>query len=204
MYFYRIRDSLKEDFPGILKLLGETGFHNLITRYLYKHPSTHYSLRYAGQKFPAFLKKNRYKKFPFLSDLARFEQALLTTFDAPDAIPLTQEELQKLNPTEWPRLRLALVPSFQMIASPWPVDKIHETWIPLKKKPVRLALWRHHFKVYYRSIAPLEHKMLRQIQRRASFAELCASITKKMGPAKATTVVTQYLQRWLSEGLLKC
>src|SRR5689334_16140542 len=56
MYFYRIRDALKEDFPAVLKILGEMGFHNLITEYLLKYPSTHYSLRYVGRHLPRFLK----------------------------------------------------------------------------------------------------------------------------------------------------
>ena len=31
MYFYRILDALKEDFPVLLQSIGEDQFHNLIT-----------------------------------------------------------------------------------------------------------------------------------------------------------------------------
>ncbi|MGH7820183.1 MAG: HvfC/BufC family peptide modification chaperone, partial [Candidatus Binatia bacterium] len=31
MYFYRILDVLKEDFPALLAVIGDTRFHNLVT-----------------------------------------------------------------------------------------------------------------------------------------------------------------------------
>jgi hypothetical protein len=34
MYFYRLLDAIKEDFPATLKILGDFEFHNLITGYL--------------------------------------------------------------------------------------------------------------------------------------------------------------------------
>ena len=55
MYFYRIRDSLKEDFVTLHAVIGEARFHNLITDYLLAYPPSHFSLRYAGQHVPAFL-----------------------------------------------------------------------------------------------------------------------------------------------------
>ncbi|HWJ41415.1 MAG TPA: putative DNA-binding domain-containing protein, partial [Candidatus Limnocylindrales bacterium] len=40
MYFYRILDSLKEDFPATLAVLGHDNFHNLITGYILEYPPT--------------------------------------------------------------------------------------------------------------------------------------------------------------------
>ena len=109
MYFYRIRDALKEDFPAVLKILGEIGFHNLITEYLVLYPSTHYSLRNAGQHLPRFLKKHRFsKKYPYLAELAQMEWALLTAFDASDSKVLTKNELKDVAPEEWSRLNFRL------------------------------------------------------------------------------------------------
>src|SRR5260370_42069661 len=48
MYFYRILDSLKEDFPATLVVLGEDNFHNLITGYLLEYPPTEPSISYCG------------------------------------------------------------------------------------------------------------------------------------------------------------
>src|ERR1041385_2998778 len=49
MYFFRLLDALKEDFPAVLRVIGETPFHNLVTDYLLVHFPTHPSLRYAGK-----------------------------------------------------------------------------------------------------------------------------------------------------------
>jgi len=37
MYFYRLLEVFKEDYPATLAVLGEANFHNLITAYLIEH-----------------------------------------------------------------------------------------------------------------------------------------------------------------------
>ena len=44
MYFYRMRDALKEDFPATLAVLGDDNFHNLVTGYLLEYPPTEPSM----------------------------------------------------------------------------------------------------------------------------------------------------------------
>src|SRR5580700_12173890 len=56
MYFYRIRDALKEDFPATLAVLGDDNFHNLVTGYLIEYPPTEPSLYYCGQHLAAYLR----------------------------------------------------------------------------------------------------------------------------------------------------
>src|SRR3989338_7346292 len=102
MYFLRILDSLKEDFPLVLETLGDDPFHHLIANYLRTHFPTHWSLRYAGREFPNFLKTHPLtKKLPYLADLARFEYALLDSFDAADAEVLKKVDLALLKPEKW-------------------------------------------------------------------------------------------------------
>ena len=49
MYFYRLLDALKEDFPATLAVLGDDNFHNLVTGYLLEYPPTEPSLYYCGR-----------------------------------------------------------------------------------------------------------------------------------------------------------
>ena len=49
MYFYRILDALKEDFPATLAVLGDDNFHNLVTGYLLEYPPTEPSISHCGQ-----------------------------------------------------------------------------------------------------------------------------------------------------------
>ena len=71
MYFYRLRDCLAEDFPRLASHLGEVGFHNLVTDYLWAHPSEHPSLRELGRRLPGFLARHELAAtHPGAADLA--------------------------------------------------------------------------------------------------------------------------------------
>lgn len=172
MYFFRILDSLKEDFPSILEKLGDDGFHNLITDYLVAHPPTHYSLRYAGQHLAEFL-DHRYSD---LADLARFEWAQLEAFDAADAVLLTESDLKKIPPNHWPVLRLNLHPSVQLLA--------HDHHV----------VWRQELTVVHRVADDVEWGLLSQIHSGTEFAVLCEGT-----PPEA---ILNYLRTWISQGLL--
>ncbi|MBI4365891.1 MAG: putative DNA-binding domain-containing protein [Deltaproteobacteria bacterium] len=127
MYFYRIRDSLMEDFPALVRAIGIAAFHNLATDYLLRYPSRHWSLRYAGERLPAFLRtRTASRRRAYLPDLARFEWALITAYDAPDAAPLAREVLLTCPPPTWGRLRLRRIPSCILLPVAWPADRIRE------------------------------------------------------------------------------
>ena len=71
MYFYRLLDVLKEDFPATLSVLGDDNFHNLATGYLLEYPPTEPSVLYCGRHLAAFLRDHPPSKdAPYLADLA--------------------------------------------------------------------------------------------------------------------------------------
>lgn len=202
MYFYRIRDSLKDDYPCLLKLLGETGFHNLITSYLAKNPPTHFSLRYAGQHLPHFLKSSK-QQYLFLPELAQFEWDLLTSFDAEDKPALTIEELKRNPPDKWEKLIFRTNPSVIFKKFQWPVDQIRSHLLAgkklgiFKKKPVCLCIWRQNYKVHYRPVSDrLEQKSLFLLQKGRSFGEMCEEATD------TPLSMAHLLSRWVKDGLL--
>lgn len=154
MYFFRILDSLKEDFPSIVEALGDDGFHDLITEYLQAYPPTHYSLRYAGQHLAKFL-NDRHN----LANLAEFEWAQLEAFDAADAPVLTEDDLKKIPAEEWPSLVLRLHPSVHLVA--------HEHQI----------VWRQGLDVVHRIVDEVEWRMFLQVRSGCEFAVLCEEMT---------------------------
>lgn len=170
MYFFRILDSLKEDFPSIVEALGDDGFHDLIVHYLQAYPPTHYSLRYAGQHFAEFIEDEK------LSNLARFEWAQLEAFDAADAAPLTAADLQRIPADQWPALVLKLHPSVQL------VDHDHQ------------LVWRQGLDVVHRVADDVEWRLMTQIRSGHEFAVLCENA--------APETILNYLQTWISQGLL--
>ena len=55
MYFFRLLDCLREDFPKVAAAVGDDRFHNLATDFLLRHPSGHPSLRELGRRLPRFV-----------------------------------------------------------------------------------------------------------------------------------------------------
>ncbi len=207
MYFFRILDSLKEDFPAVLKTVGTARFHNLVTDYLIKHPSKYWSLRNVGKALPLFLKKHHLSKtWPFLNELAEFEWALLDIFDAVDAPVLTRERLSTFPATQWEVLLLRIVPAFQILNSTWPVDQIRHGKIKsvptLHAQKSHLIVWRRDLRVYYRLADPLEAALLKKMRYGCRFAEICALAAGISDTDQALTGIYNLLELWLKEGLL--
>jgi hypothetical protein len=116
MYFFRLLDCVREDFPKVAAAIGGDRFHNLVTDYVLRHPSRHPSLRYLGQRFPAFIAAHPIAgERPWLADLARLEWARADLFDAPDAGALGREDLARLPEDRAGEARLRLVPAFALL-----------------------------------------------------------------------------------------
>lgn len=189
MYFYRILGSLQEDFPRVLKRIGKDRFHNLVTDYLLKYFPSHWSLRYAGKDLPQFLRNYRpLKRWPSLSELARFEYALLEAFDAADATVLNRNELSSIHPDRWGDLRLRPVPSFQL----------------LRRKKSAMIVWRKNLRVFYRLVNPMEGRLFQRLMKGDRFDRLCEIVMRQRGAGRARFEMVRYLRNWIREGLLQC
>jgi hypothetical protein len=117
MYFFRLLDCLKEDFPKLLEAVGEARFHNLATDYILACPSEHPSLRFVGARLPGFLAGHALgRECPALVDLARLEWTRADLFDTVDAAPLTRAHLAALPQDEAGDVRLRPVPAFALVS----------------------------------------------------------------------------------------
>jgi hypothetical protein len=125
MYFFRLRDCLAEDYPKVSKIVGGAAFHNLVTDYLLRHPSTHWSLRYLGAALPVFLAGHPLAdRFPFLADLARLEWARIDVFDAPDAPLLSRDSLTGRSTEAVNKLPIRPVPASRLLTLDWNVAPV--------------------------------------------------------------------------------
>ena len=115
MYFYRLRDALAEDFARLKRRIGDTSFHNLVTDYLWAHPSRHFSLRELGRALPEFVRGHALEReFPALADLAALEWARVDVFDEADALPLSQQELLEGGVSAPDAFRIGLIPAARL------------------------------------------------------------------------------------------
>jgi hypothetical protein len=109
MYFFRIRDVLRELFPRLVAIVRDDAFHNLITDYLVACPPAHFSIPRAGARLPGFVAGHALGlERPWLAHLAAVEWATEDLHDGPDATPLDHEALRAVSPAEIGELRLGL------------------------------------------------------------------------------------------------
>ena len=208
MYFYRLLDAFKDDFPVTLKILGELNFHNLITSYLVAYPPSQPSITDASQHLSAFAAASEWiNQFPHLADLIRLERSLVEVFLGPDASPLNVEQLRSTPESEWPSLRLGLHPAVQLLDSQWRVSEllraIEENLAvgpATRRDPHTIIVWRSNH-VRYRTLDEVERIALAAICAGEEFMVACEKIAAKYEEINSAKL-TDMLFRWVADGIV--
>lgn len=123
-YWYRILDSLYDDFPGLRAILGLRAFDKLSRAYLAEIPSQSFTLRDLGSRLPEWLERHpeHCGKNPALTlDMVRLEWAHVVAFDGPAERVLGPEDLLELTP----QMTFRLQPYITLLALQYPVDDLH-------------------------------------------------------------------------------
>jgi len=213
MYFVRIHDVLRDEFPRTAAVLGGEAFHGLVTDYLVACPPRHPSLREAGDRLAEFLATHALSSArPWLPELARLERARAEVFDGPDAMPIAIADLRAVDPGRFGALRLRLVPSHRLltnrfaIAATWRAgDGASDDGAPAPPAEAEtLIVWRRDDVVYHRPADGDEAGWLRRLAgaNGALFGELCAALGETQSEAAAAARAFELLARWAGEGLI--
>jgi hypothetical protein len=183
-YWFRVLDSLYDDFPGLRAVLGERAFHRLSRAYLADCPSQSFTLRNLGSRLEDWLQRNQRftgSRHTLALDMVRLEWAHIEAFDNAAEKVLGPEDLLELGPN----FRAGLQPYIRLLALQYPVDDLriqvsrasdergaasnaalkkthHVTIRASRSKPVQifLAVHRVDFTVYYRRIDAEEYRLL--------------------------------------------
>jgi hypothetical protein len=184
-YWFRVLDSLYDDFPGLRAVLGQRAFHRLSRAYLAVCPSRSFTLRNLGSRLEDWLRRNpQYagSRHALALDMARLEWAHIEAFDNAARKVLGPEDLLELGPG----FRAGLQPYIRLLALQYPVDDLriqvnrasdergaasnaalkqkhrNLTRRVSRSKPERifLAVHRRSFMVYYRRISAEEYRLL--------------------------------------------
>jgi hypothetical protein len=184
-YWFRILDSLYDDFPGLRMVLGKGAFHRLSLAYLAECPSRSFTLRNLGSRLEDWLRRNPQHagtRHALALDMVRLEWAHIEAFDNAAEKVLGPEDLLELGP----RFRVALQPYIRLLALQYPVDDLRiqvnrasdergaASNAALKQKhhdmtkrvslsnreQIFLAVHRRNFMVYYRRIEAEEYRLL--------------------------------------------
>jgi hypothetical protein len=123
-YWYRVLDSLYDDFPGLRAIVGSRAFDRLARAYLAEMPSESFTLRNLGARLPAWLARHveHAGKNPALAqDMVRLEWAHVEAFDGPAEPVLGPEDLLELTP----QMTFRLQPYITLLELEYPVDDLH-------------------------------------------------------------------------------
>jgi hypothetical protein len=209
MYFYRILDALREDFPATLAVLGDDNFHNLVTGYILEYPPTEPSISHCGRFLADYLRDHPMRdRAPFVADLAKLERSIAEVFQGRDATSLNPDSLRAIAPGEWPAMKLSLHPSTQILALEWRVSELvraveeHREWKAAEQNAVKVLVWRNHARVYYRDLESPEADAVGAIAQGATFADICDVVASKAGDDDPVAAINRMLARWLSDNLL--
>jgi hypothetical protein len=210
-YRSRLAEALASNFPALTQLLGETDFQRLAAEYVRTHDSPFFSIRYYGDALAQFLASHEdYVAAPVLAELARWEWAMTSAFDAADVTPLGHEALAHVPPQQWARLRFEWHPSVQRLTLGWNVpqlwqaltDEIERPPAALAAAPVDWLLWRRELTTCFRSLPHAEAAALDAARSGWPFAELCELLCGEVGEGEAPAAAAALLRGWVDTGLI--
>jgi hypothetical protein len=222
MYFYRILDVLREEYPKVVASVGDGAFHNLVTDYLLDCRPAHPSLREVGGRLPAYLSRHALaRERPWLAELARLERAHLELHDGPDAEALTLDQIRAQAPEALPALFLRAIPCHRVLDNR---HAISELWTALEagagesasvSQPApapgpappaatreTLLVWRPGLATHPRLVDGDEGPLLAALGDGARFEVLCDQLLDSVGADQAAQRAFELLARWIGEGML--
>lgn len=228
-YWFRVQESLYEDFPGLLAVLGERAFHRLSRAYLNGFPSRSFTLRNLGARLESWLQRNpgyAGKRHRLALDTVRLEWAHIEAFDNAEEKVLGPEDLLELGPS----FRVRLQPYVRLLDLQYPVDdaRVQVNRVldgreaasnvaskhtrrglinrvgRLKPNRIFLAVHRVDFTVFYRRLQWEEFRLLRALDLgRTIAAAIRYAFEGTWAPAREQrSMVEKWFAEWAEMGWL--
>jgi hypothetical protein len=208
MYWLRLRDVLRDEFPQVRAVLGEEDFDVLAAKYVKAHPSSHFSLNWLGQHLPAFLRAHPIDGAPFLGDLAELEFTRSQVFIAPNSPVVGRDALARVTAETAATARFTLTSAVTVLTHAYDVRALFRaqadgaSWrgVEVPNTPSRLVIFRHNFEVFHDTVSPEEAAALELARGGATLPALCEAFVGfgEEAPARAF----QAIASWVTEGLV--
>ena len=190
-YWFRILDSIAEDFPVLRKMAGEGTFWSLMEAYLLELPSSSFTLRHLGSRLPDFTASWEMLDEPrrgWFSALARLEYAYMEIYEAAEWEPVLPDQLATATLHLQPHVRLLPLPVEADLCNGW------ETFSPENEVPIYLAVWRTEKGGAARCrLDPVEFTLLSRLREGRTLTDLFA---EPADPEPAPEEVSQWFANW--------
>lgn len=190
-YWFRLLDSIAEDFPVLRKMAGEESFWSLMEAYLLDCPSASFTLRHLGSRladFTACWDGVEEVKRRWFSALARLEYAYMEIFES--------AEWESVPPADLATAELGLQPHVKLLELTVPADLCAEweNFSPEDEAAIYLAVWRDESgRAAQCRIDPVEFVLLARLRQRGMLASLFAQPTDR---EPAPEEVSEWFSNW--------
>lgn len=214
-YAIRLMDILYGDFPTIYAILGTEAFMEMARNYLAKYPSTSFTVRHFGQHLGKFLSETApYADYPYLWQMADFEWAKGTVFDAPDTDIFTLEQLTQIPAEAWETATFDFVPAMTRLVYDYNIPQIwqavnhssDEDNLPeptALSEPMPWVMWRKDLNPNWYSMTADEDWFFIQARQGANFADLCEGLSQWIDDeAEIAGRAAEIVRRWIDEAML--
>jgi hypothetical protein len=220
-YWARLLECLREEFPIVRATAGDAAFDMLAVGYLAAYPSRSYTLGRLSDKFAEYLASSAAQSDeelfgPFLAELARLEQAVNETFDAPGGETLgylQAEALRQIPANEQAAFLLELLPTVRLLAFDFDVQSFYTAarrdpqQLPEPaRQPCFVALSRRAYVVRRLPLTPVQFAILAAIQTGRNLGEaLNEALQNFAGDAEMPDVgvLAAWFAEWAEAGLFQ-
>lgn len=190
-YWFRVLDSIAEDFPVLRKMAGEETFWSLMEAYLLECPSSSFTLRHLGSRVPDFTATwDVLDEFcrRWFSSIARLEYADMEIYEAAEWEPVPPDQLAAATLGLPPHVKLLVLPVEADLCTDW------ETFSPETDSPVHIAVWRGENGGSLRTrLDPIEFVLLSRLRAGGTLASLFAEPTDR---EPEPDEVSQWFANW--------
>lgn len=209
-YTARLVEVVRSAYPILARHMGDEPFLRMARRYVALYPSRHANARWYGTDLPRLLAEETFAEAPELQEIALLERQLDLAFDAADAPVLHLAALAAHPPETWGDLVFAPHPSVATLTFR---TNAFEIWVALKneecspaqfvlREPHTFLVWRQDNLPKVRRLDPEERMLWAEAARGKSFGGLAEMAATFDDPDMAALRVAQYLNGWLSAGLI--
>lgn len=209
-YAARLVEVLRSAHPMLSLYMGAERFDAMARAYVALYPSRHANARWYASDVPELLAHERFAASPELREIALLERQLDLAFDAADATVLDLSALAAYPPEAWGRLVFVPHPAAGLLALR---TNAFEIWRALKNEesppgmqcltePQAYLVWRREGTPTVRRLGAEEHMLWTEATRGKCFSGLAEMAATFDEPDTAPVRVAQYLNGWLSAGLL--
>lgn len=210
-FWFRVLDSMRDDFPAVRAFTGDDEFKSLVVRYLRSNPSTYWTLRNMGMKFEPWLRGSAGPQESLLvaADIARIEWAYIEAYDTPEYPGLDPVQLQRAGNA----LELRLQPHVRLVRVDHAVhefvEAVHngkdEPESSFQKKTEFLAVFRQNFIVKQTGLTPLGSLVLHGLRHRRTLEDVFnVELAHQTISSDDIQEIGKHFQEWSRLGFFTC